>query len=165
MPKGEHLKGVGGVKKYPENNPTKGGRKQSILNAVWTILVDSDNEEDRHLSMSKEDKYKFIEMLMEMPFNKLKDLAESCTYDVDANPKVVDDILLKKISKIQTTMPIYMLNIITAIFQDVQEGKTTTIDKYFDRFYGKAAQVITGGTAADGTDKPIEITLNIGKEI
>lgn len=94
-------------------DPTKGGRRKSVINEIWAIITDNDKYE-KELVMSKEDKYKFIEMLLEMPLKRLQKISEN------------------------SNLPVFMLAIISAIISDLQEGKTTTVDKYFDRFYGSA---------------------------
>lgn len=125
MATGAHLKGKGGLK-FGEGQPTNlGGRKQSRINEVWKIVLGTDDLQEREIILPKEDKYKIIESIFEMPVIKLQEIAN--------NEKT----------------PAFILNIITAIIGDIEERKTFTIDKYYDRFFGKAA----------GNDK-VDVTSN-----
>lgn len=142
MPKGAHLKGKGGLKFGEGQDTSLGGRKKSYLNEVWKIVLGTDStEEERTIILAKDDKYKLIESIFEMPVSKLQEVAN--------NEKT----------------PAFILNIITAIIGDIEERKTFTIDKYFDRFFGKASQPITGGSNEEGENLPIEITLNLGGNV
>lgn len=116
MPKGEHLKGKGGVKFGQGQDPTKGGKKKDRINEIWQIVTGSPNDEERVILLSKSEKYKLIEVIFELPLSKLQDIISN------------------------ENTPAFVVNIAMAIVGDIEERKTFTIDKYFDRFFGKAGE-------------------------
>ena len=128
MPKAEHLKDK--RVKFGSGQPTNlGGRKKDRLNEIWKIVIGSDNEEDRVIIMSKEEKYKLIESLFELPLSKLQGIVEN------------------------DSTPAFVVNIAMSIVGDIEERRTLTIDKYFDRFFGKAESKIDMTVNEIGNDK------------
>lgn len=115
MPKGDNLKGKGGLKFGEGQRTDLGGRKKNRLNEVWKILLGEHEEEERELILSKEEKYRLIEQLFDLNSNQLQGIINN------------------------DSTPVFVVNIALAIMTDMQEGRTVTIDKYWDRFYGKAA--------------------------
>lgn len=105
-----------GVKtQFGSGQPTNlGGRKKNRLNEIWKIVVGSEDESERVIIMSKEEKYKLIESLFELPLSKLQGIVEN------------------------DNSPAFVVNIAMSIVGDIEERRTLTIDKYFDRFFGKA---------------------------
>jgi hypothetical protein len=100
--------GKGGVKFGQGQNSTQGGRKQSLITRAWQIEID-----EQTVTFSKEDKYRLIEQLMELPLQKVKDIANN----VDS--------------------PIFITTIAKALLKDLKQKKTKTIDIFFKRFFGK----------------------------
>jgi hypothetical protein len=128
MPKGEHLKGKG-VKFGQGQDPTKGGRKKEHINQVWKLIIGTDNEEEREITLSKDEKYKLLERLFDLNLQQLQDIVGNAN------------------------TPVFVVSIITAIFQDMDEGRTITMDKYWDRFYGRAdskMDITSKGEKIDG---------------
>jgi hypothetical protein len=96
-------------------DPTLGGRKKSYVNQVWELMGIT-KDEDKIILMSKEDKYKFIQNLFDMPLEELEKLANN------------------------TKLPVFVVTVIRALIADIADGKTFTMQQFFDRFYGKAHQ-------------------------
>lgn len=82
------------------------------------MIVKTDDEE-KEVQLSKSDKYRLIERFLELPLGDLKSIARN------------------------QSLPVFLVNIASAIAKDIEEGRTVTIDKYFDRFYGRAEQTHT----------------------
>ena len=47
-----------------------------------------------------------------------------------------------KKSMFDAEIPVWMMNIITAILGDIRYGRTTTLDSLFDRIFGKASHQV-----------------------
>lgn len=109
MPKGENLKGKGGVK-FGSGQPTnRGGRKPNLLNSLEKKIG-----HDFNVELSKDDKFRILESMCEMSIKQLKNIA-------------TDD-----------NSPAFMVNIATAIHADIKKGRIYTLNGLFDRFFGKA---------------------------
>lgn len=91
------------------------GRPKSYINQVWELMGIT-KDEDKVVLLSKEDKYKFIQGLFEMPLDQLQELANN------------------------TKLPVFVVTIVRALICDIADGKTFTIQQFFDRFYGRAGQ-------------------------
>lgn len=125
-------------KKFGSGQATNlGGRKQSRINEVWKIVLGTEDVEDREIILPKSDKYKIIESLFEMSIKKLEIIAD------------------------KSDTPAFIVNIIKAILGDIAEKRTFTIDKYYDRFFGKADTKVslTGGEDEEGNKKPVTIFM------
>lgn len=68
------------------------------------------------ISLSKGDKFQIIESLLETPLKELREIVKN------------------------ESAPVFLVNVASAIVQDVQRGETTTLEKLMDRFFGKARQ-------------------------
>lgn len=113
------LKNLERGKKFGEGQNMAGnGRKRNYFNEVWSMIVKTDDEE-KEVQLSKSDKYRLIERFLELPLGDLKSIARN------------------------QSLPVFLVNIASAIAKDIEEGRTVTIDKYFDRFYGRAEQTHT----------------------
>jgi len=78
-----------------------------------------------NVELTKKDKYRILESMMEMSVNQLMKLGK----DKDC--------------------PIFMAGIAKAMYTDFNNGKTPMLDKLFDRFFGRAAQPLTHGVDPD----------------
>jgi hypothetical protein len=87
------------------------------------------------IALTKNDKYKIIESLLETPLSDLKHIAES------------------------QSAPVFIVNIAMAVLSDTKSGKTNTLDSLLDRFFGRARQenVFIG-------DKENPIAVNVNQE-
>lgn len=52
-------------------------------------------------------------------------------------------------NKEDSTTPIWVCNIISAIFSDIRFGRTSTVEMIFDRIFGKSTQPIEGDINAN----------------
>lgn len=68
------------------------------------------------IALSKGDKFQIIESLLETPLKELKEIVKN------------------------ESAPVFLVNVASAIVQDIQRGETTTLEKLMDRFFGKARQ-------------------------
>lgn len=112
-----------------ENQPKKNGRKPSLYKQIRKLTGKSVGHE-----MGREDYFAVIRFLMEQDVETLRNLSKGA--DGKAAPGV----------------PIWVLNIISAINTDVRYGRTTTLDSIFDRIFGKATQPIEGSVDATVSD-------------
>lgn len=91
------------------NQPRSNGRKSSRLNEFADAF--SLNDDDKRIS--NEDMFKLLKHLL------------SCSMaDIEVMARHPD-------------LPIAILNLIKAIMNDLSQAKTNTVDKLFDRVYGK----------------------------
>jgi hypothetical protein len=102
-----------GVQFSSTYQPKKNGRKPSLFRKLKELTGKRVDYE-----LSREDFYKTIRFLFERTQSELK--------------KVYED----------KETPVWVCNIIAAIWADTRYGRTTTIDTMFDRFFGKATQPI-----------------------
>lgn len=111
-----------GRKFSKDNQPTKNGRKPSrIKQLIASFKVDAEHE-----SMSREDAFKIYGYLL------------SCT-------KTQIETILRS-----PDLPFAIVLQIRAMFEDAKNGRADTVDKIFDRIYGKANQPMEI-TGAGGT--------------
>lgn len=108
-----------------ENQPKKNGRKPSMYKQLKELTGKKVDYE-----LSKEDYYKTIRFLLERSKGELNKIM------ADANRE-------------DSTTPIWVCNIISAIFTDIRFGRTSTVEMIFDRIFGKAAQPIEGDINAN----------------
>lgn len=99
--------------------PHKRGRKPSLYKKI-KAFTDMEPE----FELSKEDFYKILRWVMEQSENTLTPLI------IDENKKPNKEI------------PLWLINIVLAIRNDIRCGKTTTIEMIFDRVFGKSTQPI-----------------------
>lgn len=104
---------VVGVRFSATRQPKKTGRKPTLYKQLF-----NNTSKRFKIELSKEDYYKVIRFLME------------CTPGE-----------LKKISKDEST-PMWVSNIISAIFTDIKYGKINTLNTFFNRLFGKPTQTI-----------------------
>lgn len=114
-----------------ENQPKKNGRKPSL----YKKLKDLDGKKV-DFELSKEDYYNIIRYLMERTPGELKRIVENARDDING------------------TIPVWVINIISAIQFDIRYGRMNTIDSIFDRIFGKAIQPVDA-----------EITSNVKNEV
>ena len=113
-----------------ENQPKKNGRKPSMYKQLKELTGKKVDYE-----LSKEDYYKTIRFLLERSKGELNKIM------ADANRE-------------DSTTPIWVCNIISAIFTDIRFGRTSTVEMIFDRIFGKAAQPIEGDINANVSGGP-----------
>lgn len=99
--------------------PKKNGRKPVLYTK---ILQNLSNKEDSELS--KEDYFKVIRYLMERTPGELKKILN----DAQNNPN--------------STLPIWIANLISAIFSDIRKGRMNILNILFDRLFGKSGVCI-----------------------
>lgn len=87
------------------------------------------------IALTKADKFKIMESMLETPLDELKHIAES------------------------KSAPVFIVNIAMAMVKDIQAGRTNTLDSLIDRFFGKARQesVFIG-------DKENPVAMNVTQE-
>ena len=108
-----------GKKFSSEYQPTN-RRKKSLFN----MLADVIGEQELEVSFTKEEFYKCYQYLIELTGEELK--------------KIVNNPMT----------PIWMVSLSSAIVSDVKCGSSATIEKMFDRLFGKPSQttdITTGG--------------------
>lgn len=108
-----------------DNQPAKNGRKPSLYKQLKNLTGKKVDYE-----LSKEDYFKTIRFLMERSKGELNKIM------ADAN-------------KEDSTTPIWVCNIISAIFSDIRFGRTSTVEMIFDRIFGKSTQPIEGDINAN----------------
>lgn len=112
-----------------ENQPRKNGRKPSLYKQIRKLTGKSVGHE-----MGREDYYAVIRFLMEQDVETLRNLSKGAD------------------GRAASGVPVWVLNIISAINTDVRYGRTTTLDSLFDRIFGKATQPIEGNVDAVVTE-------------
>lgn len=111
MPKGEGLKGK--RVKFGSGQPTnRGGRKRNVIKHLEAAIG-----KEFSIEISKDDKFKILESMCEMSISDLANIATD-----------------KK-------APVFMVNIATALKEDIKKGRIFTLNDLFDRFFGKSRQV------------------------
>lgn len=110
-----------------DNQPKNRGRKPSLYKKIRDITGKTVKHE-----MEKGDYYNIIKYLMEQTPERLKTLAAVGEDDGKGGKKTMFD----------AEIPVWLMNLITAILSDVRYGRTTTLDGLFDRMFGKATQTI-----------------------
>lgn len=112
-----------------DNQPVRKGRKPSLYKKIREITGVTVKHE-----MGKDDYYEVIKFLMEQTPEQLKKMSAIGEDDGAGGKKTMFD----------AKVPVWLLNIITAILSDVRYGRTSTLDSLFDRMFGKATQPIEG---------------------
>lgn len=95
--------------------------------------------------LEQEDYYNIIRFLMEQPLGTLDSfikVKDSKTGQMKLNPDI----------------PIWVINIVTAINTDVRYGRTNTVEMLFDRVFGKAVQPVQGDIITNGKQPTDEMT-------
>lgn len=95
--------------------------------------------------LEQEDYYNIIRFLMEQPLGTL-----------DSFIKVKDTKTGQM--KLNPDIPIWVINIVTAINTDVRYGRTNTVEMLFDRVFGKAVQPVQGDIITNGKQPTDEMT-------
>ena len=122
------------------NQPAKRGRKPKMYKQLKALIGKSIGYE-----LEQEDYYNIIRFLMEQhlgtldSFIKVKD---SKTGQMKLNPDI----------------PIWVINIVTAINTDVRYGRTNTVEMLFDRVFGKAVQTVQGDLLNGGKQPTDDMT-------
>lgn len=117
-----------------KNQPKKRGRgKLSLYDYIRKVTG-----EEVDPNTSKEDIIKTMRFLYESSLSKLEPLLKDPDHPKKPNPET----------------PIWVLNFIAAMNQDLKNGKTTTIEILFDRVFGKPTQNLSGEiqTTVSGQD-------------
>ncbi len=114
-----------GQKFTSDNQPQNRGRKPSLYNKLRTITGKTVKHE-----MSKEDYYDILKYLMEQTPAQLRQMAGMIKNDGE------------KGSMFDAEIPVWLMNMITAILGDIRYGRTTTLDSIMDRMFGKASQTV-----------------------
>lgn len=117
-----------------ENQPKKNGRKPSMYKQLKELTGKKVDYE-----LSKEDYYKTIRFLLERSKGELNKIM------ADANRE-------------DSTTPIWVCNIISAIFTDIRYGRTYTVDSLFDRVFGKPTQQIESEVNAQITNNSMDLS-------
>lgn len=118
-----------------KNQPAKRGRKPSLYKKIRAITGKTVKYE-----MGKEDYYDIIKYLMEQTPEQLRKLSG-----------IGNDSSGGKSTMFDAEIPVWMMNIITAILSDVRYGRTSTLDGLLDRIFGKATQPIDGDLTSNVT--------------
>jgi hypothetical protein len=118
---------VVGVRFSATRQPKKTGRKPTLYKQLFKTT-----SKRVEVEMSKEDYYKILSYLIERTPGELKVIAKS------------------------EQTPLWISNIISAIFKDVKAGRINTLNIIFDRLFGKPTQIIEG---------EIESTVNHNIEV
>ena len=108
-----------------DNQPKKNGRRPSLYKQLKELTGKKVDYE-----LSKEDYFKTIRFLMERSKGELNKIM------ADAN-------------KEDSITPIWVCNIISAIFSDIRFGRTSTVEMIFDRIFGRSTQPIEGDINAN----------------
>lgn len=104
-----------GVVFTPERQPSKRGRKPALYKQLL-----KNTAKHVEFELSKEDYYKVIRFLMERTPGELREIVKD------------------------ERTPIWICNIVSAIFADIKHGRTITFNAVFDRLFGKPTQTIVG---------------------
>lgn len=119
------------------NQPAKNGRKPSLYKVLKNITGNKVSFE-----MEKEDYYAVIRWVMERTPKQLKELLE----------KEPDGKTYKN------DIPLWLINIISALNADARYGKTATVEMIFDRIFGKATQTVESEVNAQITNTNIDLS-------
>lgn len=129
------------------NQPKKNGRKPKMYKQLKEMIGKAVG-----YTLEQEDYYNIIRFLMEQDLETLEGFIKT----KDAKGK---DVLNPKV-------PIWVINIVTAINTDVRYGRTNTVEMLFDRVFGKAVQPVQGDIVTNGkqptdvmTDEEIEAEI------
>lgn len=129
------------------NQPKKNGRKPKVYKQLKEMIGKAVGYE-----LEQEDYYRIIRFLMEQDLETLNGFIKV----KDSHGK---DILNPKV-------PIWVINIVTAINTDVRYGRTNTVEMLFDRVFGKAVQTVQGDITTNGkqasdtmTDEELEAEI------
>lgn len=142
-----------GVRFSATNQPKKNGRKPSLYKKLKALTGETVGFE-----LEKEDYYNIIRYLMEQPLSSLEKLIKG------ENGKVAKDV------------PIWVINIITAIQADCKFGRMSTLDSLFDRIFGKPDQNISSEVNAtvetlpqmkveDLTEEQKQVLFSVGLKV
>lgn len=104
---------VVGVRFSATRQPKKVGRKPTLYKQLF-----NNTSKRFEVELSKEDYYKVIRFLMECTPSELKRITED------------------------ESTPMWVSNIISAIFRDIKYGKINTLNTFFNRLFGKPTQTI-----------------------
>lgn len=114
-----------GQKFTSDNQPQNRGRKPSLYKKIRAITGKTVKHE-----MSKEDYYDIIKYLMEQTPGDLRKMAGMVNGEG------------QKSNMFDAEIPVWLMNMITAILGDIRYGRTTTLDSILDRMFGKASQTV-----------------------
>lgn len=121
------------------NQPKKNGRKPKMYKQLKEMIGKAVG-----YTLEQEDYYNIIRFLMEQDLETLERFIKT----KDAKGK---DVLNPKV-------PIWVINIVTAINTDVRYGRTNTVEMLFDRVFGKAVQPVQGDIVTNGKQPTDEMT-------
>ena len=124
-----------------ENQPKKNGRKPSMYKQLKELTGKKVDYE-----LSKEDYYKTIRFLLERSKGELNKIMADANREDSTTPIWVCNIISAIFRGIgDSKSPMYFI----AIFTDIRFGRTSTVEMIFDRIFGKAAQPIEGDINAN----------------
>lgn len=103
--------------------PARRGRKPSLYKQIREITGKTVKHE-----MTREDYHEIIKYLMEQTPGDLRKMAG---LEEGSKGNMFD-----------AKIPVWLVNMITAILGDIRYGRTTTLDTMMDRLFGKASQPI-----------------------
>ena len=122
------------------NQPKKNGRKPKMYKQLKAMIGKAVG-----YTLEQEDYYNIIRFLMEQDLETLEGFIKT------KDPKTGKDILNPKV-------PIWVINIVTAINTDVRYGRTNTVEMLFDRVFGRAVQPVQGDIITKGKQPTDEMT-------
>ena len=126
-----------------DNQPKKNGRKPSLYKQLKELTGKRVDYE-----LSKEDYFRTIRFLMERSKAEL----EFIINDANKNP--------------ESKTPIWVCNIIAAIFSDIRYGRTSTVEMIFDRLFGKSVQPIDSELSGQiNTHKEVDLSALSTEEL
>lgn len=125
-----------------ENQPSNRGRKPSLYKKLKAITGKKVGWE-----LEKEDYFNVIRWVMEQTPSALERLIK------DGNGKPNKDV------------PLWLLNIISALNTDMRYGRTSTVEMIFDRIFGKATQPVESEINAEVTNKGVNLSVLSTEEL
>lgn len=125
-----------------ENQPPNRGRKPSLYKKLKAITGKKVGWE-----LEKEDYFNVIRWVMEQTPSALERLIK----DVNGNPN--------------KDVPLWLLNIISALNTDMRYGRTSTVEMIFDRIFGKATQPVESEISAEVTNKGVNLSALSTEEL
>lgn len=120
--------------------PQMRGRKPSLFKKIKALTKKSIDVE-----LSKEDFFRVIRWVIEQ------------------NDETLKPLIVGSDGKPNKETPIWLLNIISAIRNDIRYGKTTTIEMIFDRMFGKATQPIESDVQL--TNNGVDLSVLTAEEL
>lgn len=135
MPK-VNLKEIGKATRFTsENQPQNRGRKPSLYKKLKALTGKKVGWE-----LEKGDYYDIIRWVMEQSPSSLEHLVKDSNGKPDKN------------------VPLWLLNIISALNTDIRYGRTATVEMIFDRIFGRPTQTVESEINAEVTNKSVDLS-------